>query len=97
MISITKRAGQRLKDILTQRCLDVGLGFRVIRNAEDPDRVSLGIKLDNEREGDDVIELHGIKIFLDQEVRSLVINHQLDCENDPTGGFVLKTMKHKTA
>jgi len=89
-MTATEKAAQKLKEILIQRFFDTGLGFRVTGNADQSSLATLDIKLDNQRPGDEVIELYGMKFFLDQSSAALLSDYELDYIEEPTRRFLIK-------
>ncbi len=93
MITASKKAAQKLKDELIQKCLNVGLGYRIIGNIPESGRASLYMELDKEHSGDEVIITHGIRFFLDPANATLLKDCKLDYIDGPTGGFWLRNDK----
>ena len=65
-MTTTEKAAQKLKNILIEKFLDVGLGFRVVGKADESGHTTFDIKPDNGCPGDEIIESYGMKVFLDQ-------------------------------
>lgn len=97
MITATEKAAQRLKDVLTRRFLDVGVGFRVLGNTGEAGHTTFDIKLDNKHAGDEVIESYGVKFFLDERSAALLGDCQLDYVDGPDAGFIIKATEDKKA
>jgi Fe-S cluster assembly iron-binding protein IscA len=95
MITTSKRAAKKLKDEMVQKCLNVGLGYRIIGKIPESGRVMLYMELDKEHSGDEVIVSHGIRIFLDPTNAELLKDCELDFIDGPTGGFWLRNDKVK--
>ena len=93
MVSTSNRAAIRLQEELTRKCFEVGIGFRIVVGTAEPGRTSFGIKLDRQRQGDEVMESNGVKVFWDPASEAQISDCQLDYEDGPDGGFLLKTMR----
>jgi Fe-S cluster assembly iron-binding protein IscA len=89
-MTATQKATEKLRDNLVQRCLDAGLGFRLIANGNSPVKGSLSIKVDHECPGDKVVQSRGIKIYLDPVSAIALEDYELDCLDEPNSGFCLK-------
>lgn len=90
MITASDNAIKKLKEGLIQRCSDVGLGYRVVKNSDESGHAVFSMKLDKERPGDEVVASQGISIFLDPASAALVKDCELDYLDEPTDGFYLK-------
>jgi Fe-S cluster assembly iron-binding protein IscA len=90
MMTATEKATEKLKENLLQRCIDIGLGFRLISDAQDPSKGEFSIKVDHKRPGDRVIESHGIRIYLNSTNAIALENYELDYVDEPGGGFCLR-------
>lgn len=78
----------KLREDLVQRCLDVGLGFRIESKGEIDKEVSL--MLDYPLPTDKVVELNGIRFYLDPVSADTLGSFELDYLETPEGGFCLK-------
>lgn len=87
----TQKATEKLKENLVKRCFDVGLGFRLISNGHGSSPQACSMKMDQKCPGDEVVEMGGIRIYLDPVSASEVKNYELDYIDEPGGGFCLKT------
>ncbi len=96
-MTASDRAAEKLKDELLRRFLNTGLGYRVVVDTSAPEQTTIGVKLDNERPGDEVLASHGIRVFLDQLSADLLRDCELDYQDGPAGGFCLKKGKEVTA
>ena len=92
MLTTSERAAQELKETLMREWFDMGLGFRLIKDTNGPGTGTCSIKLDNKRADDEVIESHGIKVFLDPISAAQLKDYELDYLVQPGQGFCL----HKT-
>ena len=89
MIAVSNRAAEALRKELVQKCLESGLGFRLMVTKEPTGKISSTMKFDRQRQGDEVLELDGIIVFSDTASASTVRDFNLDFE-EPQGGFFLK-------
>lgn len=89
MITATDRAVERLKDGLVQRCISVGLGYRVIKDSETTG-AKFTIKLDTAKPEDEVVMAYGIRIIIGPFEAALLKDVELDYSDKPGGGFCLK-------
>lgn len=93
MVSTSHKAVQRLREQLIRKCFEAGIGFRILVTAGKSGEATFGIKLDKQHQGDEVIELDGVKIFLDPASAAQIRDYQLDYHDEPNGGFYLNTMQ----
>ena len=91
MVSTSNKAAKQLREQLTNKCFEAGIGFRMLVNTDESGKAVFGIKLDRERPGDEVIESSGVKVFLDPASAARIGDYQLDYQDEPDGGFFLKT------
>lgn len=91
-MTASERAAQELKETLMRKWFDMGLGFRLIKDTNDTGAGICSIKLDNKQADDEVIESHGIKVFLDPISAAQLNDYELDYLDGPGQGFIL----HKT-
>jgi Fe-S cluster assembly iron-binding protein IscA len=89
MITTSERAAQKLKETLIHKWFDIGFGFRVMKDTNDSGAITCSIKLDNKHAGDQVIESHGIKVFLDPISAAQLRDWELDYRDEPSQGFLL--------
>jgi Fe-S cluster assembly iron-binding protein IscA len=90
-MTATQRAAEKLRDNLVQRCLDVGLGFRLVSDGRESSVKAFSIKVDHECPGDKVVKSRGIKIYLDPVSADALENYELDYLDEPGGGFCLRS------
>ena len=82
MLTVTESAKQRLKELLLASTNDPDFGFRLVLKAPG----ELGLQLDREGVGDDVVEHEGSKVLLvGPEVLMVVAEAILDTEDTPEG------------
>lgn len=84
------KAAEKLKEELLSRVSHAGLGFRVYNYPDDTGAPRLALKLDVKKPQDEIIDCHGVYLYLDQSQFSQLKTLELDYEESPTGGFVLK-------
>ncbi len=89
MIQVSTKAVDRLKEELVQKCLDAGIGFRIMVNTDDTGKISSTMKFDRQRLDDLVIDLGGVKLFSDRNSVAQVRDYHLDYLDNPEGGFFL--------
>jgi len=95
-MTTTERAAKKLRDILTQKCSDIGLGFRVKNSTDESGHAVFSIEVDKECPGDVVIKSNGVKVLLDKESAAVLGEYELDYLGEPDGGFSLKVQKKPT-
>lgn len=82
MIGVTDRAKEELKNILDSNADDQELSLRLVTNEQG----QIGIALDKERPGDNVVEHNGSKVLL---VEDALVPHlvgiTIDIEDTPEG------------
>jgi len=93
MVTISNKAAQRLREQLLHRCLETGIGFRMLINAGEPGKATFSIKLDRQDQRDKVIDLGGVKVFFDPSITGQISEYQLDYQDEPDSGFFLKTIQ----
>jgi Fe-S cluster assembly iron-binding protein IscA len=86
----TQKAAEKLRDNLVQRCVAVGLGFRLVNDNHEHSPKMFSIKVDQACPGDKVLESRGIRIYLDSASAVELENYELDYIDEPGGGFCLK-------
>ncbi len=89
MINVSTRAVDKLREELIQKCLDAGIGFRIMVNINELGKISSNMKFDRQRQGDMVIDLGGVKLFSDPTSVEQVRDYHLDYLENPDGGFFL--------
>jgi Fe-S cluster assembly iron-binding protein IscA len=89
MIQVSMRATDKLKEELIQKCLDAGIGFRIMVDTDDTGKIASVMKFDRQRQDDMVIDLGGVKLFSDPSSVAYVKDYHLDYEDNLEGGFFL--------
>jgi Fe-S cluster assembly iron-binding protein IscA len=92
MLTISKIAATKLQEHLVHKCIEAGIGFRVIVNTDENGRANVGIKLDRQHQEDEVVELGNVVVFLDSNTAIQIGEHQIDYLDEPDGGFILKDL-----
>lgn len=92
-INISEKAMNRLKMKLLNSLQEVDIGFRMEVIRDDLNDLTLNIRLDKKRAGDEVYEKDGIKMFLDTDNNFSFEEYQLDYEDESDEGFIIKTMQ----
>jgi iron-sulfur cluster assembly protein len=93
MVSTSNKAAEQLREQLINKCFEAGIGFRVLVNASESSKATFSIKLDRQNMKDEVLESNGIKLFLDPASAARISGYQLDYQDEPDGGFILKTIQ----
>jgi Fe-S cluster assembly iron-binding protein IscA len=89
MIHVSTRAVDKLREELVQKCLDAGIGFRIMVNTDEAGKVTSSMKFDRQRQEDMVIDLGGVKLFSDATSVAHARDYHLDYLDNPDGGFFL--------
>jgi Fe-S cluster assembly iron-binding protein IscA len=89
MINVSTRAIDKLKAELVQKCLDAGIGFRIMINTDNAGKITSTMKFDRQRQEDMVVDLGGVKLFSDPASVAHVREYHLDYLDNPDGGFFL--------
>lgn len=87
MISVTKRAKEELKKILSDKVDNLQAGLRFISSGPN----QFGLRIDIEMPGDQVVQHEGSKVLLvEHELATRLKGYVLDFEDTPEGqNFVL--------
>lgn len=90
MVTITDKAAEEFKNILKQENKE-GHGIRIIMAGFGCHGPSYGLAFDKEpREGDEVLKLNGVKIFLDKNVNEALDGSTIDYITTAQGsGFTI--------
>jgi Fe-S cluster assembly iron-binding protein IscA len=89
MIDVSTRAIDKLREELIQKCLDAGIGFRIMVSTDEAGKVISSMRFDRQRQDDMVTNLGGVKLFSDPRSVGQVKNYHLDYLDNPEGGFFL--------
>ncbi len=92
MLNVSLKAVEKLKDILLERCVNNGLGFRLQSLSPDAETNGFVIRLDRMGPGDEVVVNQGIIIFVANNGLRSLEGGELDyCEEPGLGFWVRKT------
>lgn len=89
MIHVSTRAVDKLREELVQKCLDAGIGFRIMVDTDNTGKITSSMKFDRQHQGDMVIDLGGVKLFSDLTSVAHVRDYHLDYLDNQDGGFFL--------
>ena len=92
-IGISTKAVTQLREQIVNSCLEAGIGFRMDVSTDESGETTFSIRVDRQRQGDEVIESDSIKIFLDSASVRQIRGYQLDYQGEPEEGFFLSTMQ----
>lgn len=90
MINVSGKALNKLHEWLTQKYFETGIGFRLVTNTNESGKPTYSIKLDRQCQGDEVVEVNGIKFLLDPATAVEFTGYELSYLDEPDGGFVLR-------
>ena len=93
MVTTSNRAAKRLREQLISKCFEAGIGFRMLVESSKSGQASFSIKVDRQHQEDKVIELNGVRVFLDPDSAAQISDFQLDYKDGADGGFYLKEMQ----
>lgn len=93
---VSIRAAQALQKELMQRCVESGLGFRLVVEKDSAGKVCSSMKFDRRRPEDKVVQLGGVTVFSDSTSASRIKDFHLDYEGDLIGGFYLKKLPNRS-
>ena len=90
MLGINREAVKMLKDKLVNGCSEAGIGFRLVVAQNERGEKTFSIKVGMEREGDEVLEADGVKLFIDPANAIWATGHELAFNEQDQVGFVLR-------
>jgi Fe-S cluster assembly iron-binding protein IscA len=90
MLTVSRRAAERLRDMFLHKCSDTGIGFRLVAGFHESGQNTIKIVPDRQRENDRIIDLYGMKLFIDPSSSAQVQNYELDWSDDIDTGFCLE-------
>jgi Fe-S cluster assembly iron-binding protein IscA len=93
MVYTSNKAAERLRGELINKCFEAGIGFRVLVTDDEYGKATISIKLDRQHVRDEAIESNSIKVFSDPASASRISGYQLDYQDEPGSGFILKTIQ----
>lgn len=90
MITASDKALEKLQEWLAHKSFETGIGFRILTVTNEFGKPAYGIKLDKQRQGDEVTEFDGVRLLLDPASATEVTDYELDYLDELNGGFVLR-------
>jgi Fe-S cluster assembly iron-binding protein IscA len=90
VITASDKALNKLHEWLTQKYFETDIGFRILAISNEFGKTTYSIKLDRQRQGDEVVEVNGIKFLLDRASAVEFTGYELAYLDEPDGGFVLR-------
>jgi Fe-S cluster assembly iron-binding protein IscA len=90
MLNISSQAAEKLREELIDKCFQANLGFRILAGDSESGEAAFNIKFDMQRQGDEVIESDGVKVFLDTSSAAQVKGYQVGYRDELGGGFFLE-------
>jgi Fe-S cluster assembly iron-binding protein IscA len=92
MITASDKAIEKLREYLIESAFKAGLGFRLFVITDRAGKTTFSIKLDRQRQEDEVVKLGNVKAFLDSATSGQIGKCQIDYSEEPDGGFVLQNL-----
>jgi len=93
MVTASNRAVAKLREQLLNKLLEVGIGFRILVTADKSGAAIFSIKVDRQRQGDEVIDSGDVKLFLDPSSAARLGDFQLDYQDGLSDGFFFRTLQ----
>ncbi len=96
LVNITEPAAEEVKKLLVEEPGKTGLRLEI--RGGGCSGMSYGLSFDNAQEKDNVVEAHGIKVFIDPKSSIYLKGTTLDFQNGLEGkGFVIKNPQAKSS
>jgi Fe-S cluster assembly iron-binding protein IscA len=95
VITASDKALNKLNEWLTQKYFETGIGFRILTNSNDAGKLTYSIKLDRQRQDDEVAEVNGIRFLMDPASALEFTGYELAYLDEPDGGFVLRKREER--
>ncbi|MBS1955635.1 MAG: iron-sulfur cluster insertion protein ErpA [Cyanobacteria bacterium SZAS-4] len=96
LVNITEPAAEEVKRLLTEEPDKSGLRLEI--RGGGCSGMSYGLSFDNVQEKDNVVEAHGVKVFIDPKSSIYLKGTTLDFQNGLEGkGFVIKNPQAKSS
>lgn len=96
LVNITEPAAEEVKKLLAEEPGKTGLRLEI--RGGGCSGMSYGLSFDNAQEKDNVVEAHGIKVFVDPKSSIYLKGTTLDFQNGLEGkGFVIKNPQAKSS
>lgn len=90
MLTASNQALNKLQEWLAHKYFETDIGFRIFALSNEFGKPTYSIKLDRQRQGDEVAELNGIKFLLDPASAGEFTDCELDYVDEPDDGFILR-------
>lgn len=97
MLNVTVKAAKRLRDMFLHKCSDTGIGFRLIASCREPGQNAFKIIVDRQCENDRIIDLYGVRLFIDPSSSAQVDDYELDWSDEAGIGFCLEANSKEKA
>lgn len=91
MFDASEKAVEKLQERLVHKCFEMGIGFRILVGTDKSGKATFSLKLDKQRQGDEIIDSDDVKLFLDPSSAAQVRGYRLDYQAEPDDSFFLKT------
>jgi len=96
LVSVTEAAAEEIKKIMTEEPGSSGLRLEI--RGGGCSGMSYGLGLDNAQENDHVVEVHGVKVFIDPKSAIYLKGTTLDFQGGLEGrGFAIKNPQAKSS
>jgi iron-sulfur cluster assembly accessory protein len=96
IVALTEKAAAEVKRLLTEETGKTGLRMEI--RGGGCSGMSYGLSFDNAQEKDHVVELHGVKLFIDPKSAIYLKGTALDFQSGLEGqGFVIKNPQAKSS
>ena len=84
MLTVTAAAAAKLKEAIQSQTADPEIAIRLIPSASRPNQLDMA--LDKEKEGDQVVEIEGVKVlFVSAELNEVLDGMVIDCQETEEG------------
>jgi Fe-S cluster assembly iron-binding protein IscA len=90
VLGVSPQSVKELKEKLVNGCSKAGIGFRLLVEQNGHGEKTLGIRIDQEREDDEVFQVDGVRLFVDPTNATWIAGHELDYDVENHGGFVFR-------
>jgi Fe-S cluster assembly iron-binding protein IscA len=89
MVEIGAKAAQALRDKLLETLFKEGIGFRIYATEAQDGSAAFAMRLDSIEEGDELLAIDGINVFLDLASAAKLSARSIDYMDEPQRAFVL--------
>ena len=84
MLTVTAEAAAKLKEAIQAQTADPEIAIRLIPSTSRPNQLDMA--LDKEKEGDQVVEIEGVKVlFVSAELNEVLDGMVIDCQETEEG------------